>query len=358
MARSRGPEPKKGREPRKSMATPRKASTGEPRRPAETPEVPRATATTEAARASRTADRKKEREARDRRQRITMIIVVVAAVVAVFALMFFVSTVPVEAPVPTESVSRYADLQQSRTEQGYARLGDPRAPVPVALYCDFDSEACRTFHDQVFDPIIERVRTGDISFAFVPLYGRVGNSEGASRAAVCAGQQGGFWRMADALYLWLAQYGQVQAFTNNRILSGVSNLGLDRMAFDGCIAGDSPAEVINAAVQEVTGLTNFRGAPAVAVNGVLIVDDTNLTVTDSDGVLAAIDRAVAQFKAAQGPAATPEATAEATSEPTEAAIVATAEATSPVVATPEATSPVSVLTTEATVEATPLLGGG
>ncbi len=322
-------------------------------------------ATSEVAR-NRTADRKKERDKRERRQRSFAIIAGVVVVVVFVAFMFYVSVRPAEAPIPTDTPARYEGLSSSRTEQGYVRLGNTRASVQVSLYCDFDSEGCHTFHDQVLDQILQKVRTEDVSFTFVPLYGRIGNSEGASRAAVCAADQGGFWKMADALYSWLGLYGQVQAFTNNRILTGVSNLGLNRADFDGCIAGDRPAEIINAAVHESTGLTNFKGAPAVAVSGVLVVDDKNNTVTDAASVLAVIDRTLAQVKAAQSTAEpTAQATSEATAEATlSAGALSTAEATLSAAATSEATSAATVeaalpaATEVPTAEATAAVGGG
>ncbi len=357
MTSSRDPDPKKGSDSNKKQA-PRPTSTGAPRKPslsrqerqerraaattppaATTGETPRAAAATGEVARNRTADRKRERDRREQRQRTTMIVIGVVVVVLFVAFMFYVSTRPADAPIPTETASRYDGLTTTRTDQGYTRLSRPddiRASVQVTLYCDFVSDGCQAFHDQVLDQVLDRVRAEDVSFTFAPLKGGIGNSEGATRAAVCAADQGAFWKMADALYSWLGLYGQVQAFTSNRLLTGVSNLGLNRADFDACIAGNRPTEIITTAAHESVGLTNFKGAPAVAVNGVLVADDESNTVTDAASVLAAIDRTLAQVKAAQ---ATPEATASATSEATgEAAAVSTAsvEALPVVTATSEA----------------------
>jgi hypothetical protein len=321
-----------------------------------TGEMPRAAVTTGETDRTRTYDRKRERDKREQRQRATWIIIGVVVAVLFVAFMFFVSTRPADAPIPTDTASRYDGLTTTRTDQGYARLSRPdtiRASVQVALYCDFVAEGCRTFHDQVLDQVLSRVRNEDVAFTFVPLKSNIGNSEGATRAAVCAADQGKFWAMTDALYNWLGLYGQVQAYTNNRILTGVTNLGLNRADFDGCIAGDRPSDIINTATTEGSGLTNFKGAPAFAVNGVLVTDKDNNTVVDADSVLAAIDRTLAQVKAAQSTpeataAATSEATSEATAESTtSAATTATVEALPVVTATSESTP-------AATVEAVPL----
>lgn len=51
-----------------------------------------------------------------------------------------VPATPTAAPAataPSPAASRYADLPQSRTPEGYHMLGDANAPVAMVMYSDF-----------------------------------------------------------------------------------------------------------------------------------------------------------------------------------------------------------------------------
>lgn len=289
----------------------------------------------------RTAERRKERE-RERRQRqlITGGIVVVALVVlAVF--IFLVVNAPAEAPIPEAALTRYDGIQQTTTEEGYPRLGDPGSPVQVVEYSSFDCPHCRDFHDESIDAILQRVRAGEIAFTYVPLYGfgSVANGQGAAAAAVCAGEQGKFWQFHDALFDWQGVYVN-QAFTNNRINAGVDALELDRSAYNACVGSSATNDVLNAARTQAQALLNFNGTPTIAINGVVPVGEDQQPISDSASVLARIDAEVVRL--GRSPTAQP---------PTEVPVEPTDELTAE--PTSEATEPVMEMTPEVTPETTP-----
>jgi protein-disulfide isomerase len=281
---------------------------------------------------SRTAERRRERERERRRQQLITGGIVVVALVVIVVVVFFIVNAPAEAPIPQAALTRYEGLQQTRTDEGFPRLGDPNAPVQVSEYSSFDCPHCREFHDQAIDPIIERVRTGEMAFTYVPLYGFGGivNGQGAAQAAVCAAEQGKFWQFHDALFDWQGVYAN-QAFTNNRINAGVDALGLNRGSYDACIRSGTPDDVLNAARSQAQALLNFTGTPTIAINGVVPVDSSQQSISDVNAILARIDAELARVSL---PPVQPTsvATAEATSEATEPAAAPTTEAT------PEATS--------------------
>lgn len=285
----------------------------------------------------RTVERRKEREReRQRRQLITGGIIIVALVVlAVFILV--VVNAPAEAPIPEAALTRYDGIQQSTTEDGFPRLGDPNSPVQVAEYSSFGCTHCRDFHDTAIDQIVDRVRAGQIAFTYVPLYGFGGitNEQGAALAAVCAGEQGKFWEFHDALFDWQGVYVN-QAFTNNRINSGVDALGLDRNAYNACIGSSDANNVLNSALAQARALLNFNGTPTISINGVVPVDENQQTISDATTVLARIDAEVARL-----------GTIPTVQPPTEVPVETTAEPTS------EATEPVMESTMEVTPETTP-----
>jgi protein-disulfide isomerase len=210
--------------------------------------------------------------------------------------------------------------------------------VKVLEYSSFDCTHCREFHESVTPSIVDRVRNGEVQFTYVPLYntGSITNGLGAARAALCVGQQGKFWEFHDALFTWQGTYANT-AFSDNRLKTGISTIGVDRAAWDQCMGSDAPDTILAAALR-ASQLQNISGTPSLVVNGTMLPID-QLTLP---GVTAAIDQALAASGQAPVPVApTVEATQESTSE-------ATSEATSETTVEPTAES-----TAEATPEATP-----
>lgn len=271
---------------------------------------------------NRTVERRREREREKRRQQqITgVVILVVVAVIAGLALIL--ANQPAEAPIPANTVERYAGLPQGKTEEGFPRIGNPDAPVRVVEYSSFDCPHCQDFHESTGSAILDRVRAGGVQFTFVPIFGTGGiaNGEGAARAAVCAGEQGKFWEFHDALFHWQSLYGN-QAFANNRLQSGVNGLGLDRGQWDQCMGSDVPGRVLTAARTNANNLPGFQGTPTITVNGIVVTPD-----------LASVTRAIDEELAKNpgtvpGVEATTEGTTQATPETTAPAVEATAEET-------------------------------
>lgn len=271
---------------------------------------------------SRTRERRLEREREQRRRRQLTVAGVVGAVAVIVMVLLVIANQPAEAPIPEEAVARYSDLPQQKTAKGYPQLGDPDASVQVVEYSSFDCTSCGRFHDEAFPRLVERVKAGDISFTYVPLFGTgsVQNGQGAARAAICAGEQGSFWPIHDALFTWQTTYGN-QAFTQNRLLSGLANLGVDRGRYDQCLGSGLPDNVLDSAEADKVALgTDYRGTPTVIVNGINPTPQNSAPTLDI--VNAAIDTALAQV----GPRLSPEETAEATVEAPESTAEVTREA--------------------------------
>jgi protein-disulfide isomerase len=287
---------------------------------------------------ARTLERRREREQQKRRQRQITIVGVIIGAAVLLALLFVVANQPAEAPIPAESEARYKDLPQSQTDDGFPVLGKADAPVKVLEYSSFDCPHCREFHETVTPRILDRVRSGQVQFTYVPMFGTGGitNGEGAAKAAICAGEQNAFWKFHDALFTWQGLYAN-QAFSSNRLGTGIGNLGIDRGRWDQCIGSSLPTDVINAALKAAQ-LQNISGTPSIVVNGSIVSPPDWATIGK------AIDDAVAQSGKPVTPIteATPEATpkVEATQEQTPEATAETTQA-----ATVEAT-------TEATAEGT------
>jgi protein-disulfide isomerase len=257
-------------------------------------------------------------------RRLTAIGIVIT--IAVAALLVFLVRQPADAPLVEASVARYEGIEQTRTEDGFARLGSPAAPVTVSVFTSFASTSAAAFHESAIDPLIERVRGGSVQLIYVPMTlgdpdgSQIANGVGTARAAVCALEQGLFWRLTDTFFSWQALYGN-QAYTNNRIVAGLDALGIDQNAYNNCLGSSRPADILNESSTDAAGLQNFAGMPTITINGAVPVTSENLPITDLDTLLERIDSAVATAARPAAPTseAAPEPTAEvqATEQPTE-----------------------------------------
>lgn len=268
---------------------------------------------------SRTIERRKEREQQRKRQRQTAVLIGGVVVVVLAIVLLILINQPQDAPISEASLTRYAGLPQRTTDEGFPVIGSDAAPVKVLEYSSFDCTHCADFHENVTPTLIERARAGEIQFTYVPMYGTGGitNGQGAALAAICAGEQGKFWELHDALFNWQKLYANT-AFSANRLNTGISNLGLDSGAWNACIVGESARQVVTAAVRAAQ-LQGIPGTPAVYVNGTIVASpDLNAVQSAIDQALAAAGRPPAQIVAPT------EAAAESTSEP---AAEATSEAT-------------------------------
>ncbi len=293
-SKNRNKRPSSGGQPKPSGQTQGGAaknpqSSGVPRSPSERAVTPRSQSTVgEPISASRSAERRRAREQEKRRQRLLMIGAVVGVVALMAAIAIIINTLPAEAPIPEGAVERYQAIPASTNDQGYARLGSPQARVRVIEYASFSCPACLTFHEDGFDAILERVRAGDITYTFVPMgqFGNVGGVE-AARAAVCVGDQDQFWPYHDMLFHWQSLYAN-QAFSLNRLRTGVENLGLNVDQYNACMNSERPGTIVDRAMAEGQAVPNFNGTPTFTINGV------NLDWPFTDEQLnSAIDAAIA-----------------------------------------------------------------
>lgn len=295
---------------------------------------------------SRTADRRKERQKQKRREQQRNLLIGGVVLIIAAAVVFFIINQPAEAPIPEGAVATYSDILQSTTTEGYPLLGNPDAPARLKEYSSFDCSSCKIFHDNVVPPLIDRIRSGELAFIYVPLFGTgsISGGEGAALSAVCAAQQDTFWPYHDTLFSWQGLYAN-QAFTTQRLAAGINSLGLDRAAYDSCRLSQTPRQVLDAALAEAGSQSGFSGTPFVTINGTAVTADLGSIST-------AIDQAVAQ---AGGLAALVPGTIDAQGS-VEATIAPAAETTPEAEATADMTEAVSEPAAEATAESTEASG--
>ena len=238
------------------------------------------------------AKRSRTREARQRRQkqrrqnkRLLVLALVVALAIIGIAIVV-VSNQPVEAHFPDDLSTRYEGIERSNSPEGYPRLGNPDAPVTLEEYASFACPGCQSFHSDSLDAVLERVRDEQVLFTYVPLNtGSIPNAPGASRSALCVGQQGMFWEMHDVLFDWQTRYGNT-AFSQNRLLTGVEQLGLSSDAFTACFNSAGISRTLDAAANEGVSTT-----PTLRVNGVTVESSQAGAIPSAATILQAIDDA-------------------------------------------------------------------
>ena len=233
---------------------------------------------------SRTREARQRRQQRRRQNRRLLILIAIVVLAVVAVAVIFVSNQPVEAFIPDDLSARYENLRRSYSPDGYPRLGDPDAPVTLEEYSSFACPGCEAFHSDSFDAVLERVGRGQVLFTYVPLQtGSIPNASGASRAALCAGQQGMFWEMHDVLFDWQTRYGNT-AFSQNRLLAGVESLALNVNTFTGCFNSGGISATLDAAMNE-----DVASTPTLRVNGVTL--EAGQTIPSAAAILEAIDAA-------------------------------------------------------------------
>lgn len=231
----------------------------------------------------RTRERAAERRQQKRRQQQLLIAASFFVVAIIGVVLYALVNAPAEAPIPAGSLERYEGVTVSTTERGYPRLGETQNTVRVVEYSSFACPACRDFHETVFPSLLERVKRREISFTFIPLTtGSIANPQGAARAALCAGEQGKFWPYHDALFNWQGTYGN-QAFSGNRLITGIRNLPLNVDQWNTCMGSDRIAQIMQAAENEAKeALNNAVETPAITIDGVAYSADLDSVNTAID----------------------------------------------------------------------------
>lgn len=142
-------------------------------------------------------------------------------------------------------------------------LGDRAAGVGIVEFSDFECPFCRRFHTTVH-PLLKRdyIDTGKAQMIFrdLPLDFHP-RARGAAQAANCAGEQGRYWDMADALFDGQERLGDELY----RDLAGT--LGLDLARFHACLQDPAGAAAIEQSLREAAAF-GVDGTPTFFIGRV------------------------------------------------------------------------------------------
>ncbi len=147
-------------------------------------------------------------------------------------------------------------------------IGEADAPVTIVEYTDFQCPFCGRHFQQTFPFIKENyVDEGLVRYVFkdFPLTSIHPQAVGAAMAARCAGDQGAYLEMHDALFAAQGEWsGQGNA---TALFAGYAGqLGLDTAVFTACMESNKYETAVAADLEEGVNL-GVRGTPAFFING-------------------------------------------------------------------------------------------
>lgn len=163
-----------------------------------------------------------------------------------------------------QKIAKSADL-----EDGDPVLGNPKAPVTIVEFGDYQCPFCGRFFQTTERQIIDTyVKSGKVRFIYRDFAFLGPESEMAAIATECANEQGKFWQYHD--YLFTHQDGENEgAFSNVHLKEFAEKLGLDSGKFDQCLDDKKYKDEVARDV-EAGRLLGVNGTPSSFVNGKML----------------------------------------------------------------------------------------
>lgn len=148
-------------------------------------------------------------------------------------------------------------------------LGDPKAPVIIINYSDFQCSFCQKFHKESELAIREKyVKTGKVKMVFRAMTFLGQESVWAAEADECAKDQGKFWEYHDYLFdNWNG--GNQDVFSKENLKKFAVNLGFNAKDFNACFDGGKYKDVV-ADKQKEAQLLGVRATPTIFIQDKMI----------------------------------------------------------------------------------------
>ncbi|MDP3778914.1 MAG: DsbA family protein [bacterium] len=216
--------------------------------------------------------------------------IVLAGVIIAVAILFTNGRSPSVAnkPLAAQAGNAVAAAGDFKALENGPTLGNPDAPVTVVEFADFQCPFCGRFYSSTAKSIMSSyVKNGQVKFVYHDFAFLGQESNWASEAARCAGDQGKFWQYHD--YLYEHQNGENDgAFGKDHLKSFARELGLNSNEFNSCLdSGKHAQEVVDDT--EIGRKFGVNGTPTSFVNGKEISGAQPFTVfqTEIDNALKA-----------------------------------------------------------------------
>jgi protein-disulfide isomerase len=149
--------------------------------------------------------------------------------------------------------------------KGVPVLGDPKAPITIVEYGDFECPVCRNFHDAVRG-LLPKYPQAKLFFKDFPIEQIHPWARTAALGGRCAYQQDpkAFWKMYDLIYDNQDLVSAANAY--DKMIDFAGRAGLNTDTFKSCLSGPQATAEVDASIENGK-LLNVRSTPTVFVNG-------------------------------------------------------------------------------------------
>ncbi len=163
-----------------------------------------------------------------------------------------------------EPLKRRAQTQAQKFEPkdvdlaGAAVKGSADAPVTLVEFTDYQCPFCRRHFQTTMPQIVKAyVDTGKVRYVLkeFPIPSLHPDAPKAAEGALCAGDQGAYWKMHDAIFQ------NPRAVSPDQLKEKATALGLDVAIFSDCLDGSKYQEQVNAD-QRAGQKLGVRGTPS------------------------------------------------------------------------------------------------
>ena len=164
------------------------------------------------------------------------------------------------APAHLPAMPEVPQTGKLRLQGGYW-LGSRDAPITIVEFTDYQCPYCRQFESTTFTELRKKyIDTGRVRFVVrdLPLVSAHPNAMQAAEAAHCAGDQGKFWAMHDALF------SDASKLEKRGLIDRAESLRLDIGVFRSCLESEKHKVEIQDD-QQVAASLQINGTPSFLV---------------------------------------------------------------------------------------------
>jgi protein-disulfide isomerase len=141
--------------------------------------------------------------------------------------------------------------------------GNPKAKVMIVEFSDFQCPYCQRAEATLKGVLAKHGDAVAVSYRDMPLTAIHPMAMGAAQAGRCAGEQGKFWELHDAMFADQA------GLDRNGLVAKAKTLNLDEKQFDACLTSEKYKAQVQQDAQEGSRL-GINGTPAFFINGVFL----------------------------------------------------------------------------------------
>lgn len=172
------------------------------------------------------------------------------------------------------------------TADGKPYLGYPQATVTITEFADFQCPHCKAYTMESASEIKKNyVANGKAKIVFMNFAVLGDESLTAAKAAVCATEQGKFWKMHDYLYANQPAISNQGAFNQDNLLAIGEKVGLDKKKMETCMNNEATAKRVQAE-------KDFGVSKSVDATPSFLIGDVKVAGGDVAKIREALDHAL------------------------------------------------------------------